>query len=50
MNGRKLKYIRTKEEPSNENLRKAVLEDKNHPPSSFVLERDIIQEKRLSKW
>ncbi len=41
-----IKYLRTKEEPSNEKLRKAVLEDKNHPPSSFVLEKDTLLYKK----
>jgi hypothetical protein len=40
------RYLRTKEEPSNEKLRKAVLDDKNHPPSSFVLEKDTLLYKK----
>jgi hypothetical protein len=35
-----------KEEPSNEKLRKVVLDDKNHLPSSFVLEKDTLLYKK----
>ena len=42
-------YLRTKEEPSDEKLRKAILEDKDHPPSSFVLEKDSLLYKKMDK-
>jgi hypothetical protein len=41
-----IKYLQTKEEPLDEKLRKAVLEDKDHPPSSFVLEKDTLLYKK----
>jgi hypothetical protein len=41
-----IKYLRTNEEPSDEKLQKAVLEDKNHLPSSFVLEKDSLLYKK----
>lgn len=40
-------YLRTGEEPSDEKLRKAVLEDKNHPASSFVLEHDSLLYRKM---
>jgi hypothetical protein len=35
-------YLQTGELPDEERLRKAVMEDKDHPPSSFVLEKDSL--------
>ncbi len=34
-----VRYLRSKQEPTDPKLRKAVLHDRNHPPSSFVLEQ-----------
>lgn len=34
-----VRYLRSKKEPTDQKLRKAVLHDRNHPPSSFVLEQ-----------
>jgi len=39
-------YLRTNQEPTDEKLRKAILEDKDHLPSSFVLDSDSILYKK----